>query len=120
MNFIMSTPTKYVEALKRESVAWPAHTGDFFNEARIEGMNQGVFTSRPAFKKHIRDASAQYYTLSKDFARKVLDKNLPKDQADKYVKANFDLLDQLSVMQSSEVIIGVKSNSVAIDHEYKL
>jgi hypothetical protein len=54
----MSTPTKYVDALKNENVAWPQHTGDFFNEARVEGMNQGVFTSRPAFKKHIRDASA--------------------------------------------------------------
>jgi hypothetical protein len=34
MNFIMSTPTKYVEALKKENVAWPEKTGNFFNEFR--------------------------------------------------------------------------------------
>lgn len=120
LNFVMSTPSKYVAALQRENVAWPQHTGDFFNEARVEGMNQGVFSSRPAFKKHIRDASAQYHTLSKEFSRRVIDKDVSKDQAQKYVQASFDLLDQLSVMQSSEVITGVKSNAVAIDHEYKL
>lgn len=50
----------------------------------------------------------------------MIDKDISKDQAQKYVQASFDLLDQLSVMQSSEVITGVKSNAVAIDHEFKL
>lgn len=51
MNFIMSTPTKYVEALKKENVTWPEKTGNFFNEFKDEHIKQGSFSSRADFKK---------------------------------------------------------------------
>tara|TARA_B110000285_G_scaffold197567_1_gene229327 strand:- start:105 stop:290 length:186 start_codon:yes stop_codon:yes gene_type:complete len=31
MTFVMSTPTKYVDALKQEKVEWPVKYGDFLN-----------------------------------------------------------------------------------------
>jgi len=41
MNFIMSTPTKYVEALQKENAmsSFPNKYGDFLNEDRSEGVN---------------------------------------------------------------------------------
>jgi hypothetical protein len=59
MNFIMSTPTKYVEALQKENAmsSFPNKYGDFLNEDRSEGVNQGLYSFRPSFKKHIKDAS---------------------------------------------------------------
>jgi len=106
MNFIMSTPTRYVQALKRENTAWPVKNGNFLNQHEKKYITQGAFSSRPSFKKHIRDASAQYYALAKAFSRQVIDSKVSKDQAEKYVKTSEDLLDQISVMQSSAIIPG--------------
>jgi hypothetical protein len=41
MNFIMSTPTKYVQALKKENAEsyFPRKYGDFLNEDRSEGIS---------------------------------------------------------------------------------
>lgn len=77
MNFIMSTPSRYVEALKKENVAWPTKTGDFLNEDRSDDtFEQGAFSSGAGMKKQIKDASGQYYALSKAFARKVIDNKI--------------------------------------------
>eukprot|EP00928_Gymnodinium_smaydae_P071618 TRINITY_DN55154_c0_g1_i1.p1 TRINITY_DN55154_c0_g1~~TRINITY_DN55154_c0_g1_i1.p1 ORF type:complete len:1000 (-),score=187.82 TRINITY_DN55154_c0_g1_i1:255-3206(-) len=55
-----STPDAYVAAkMKEKSVEWPLKTDDFFPYA--DGPHKfwtGYFTSRPAFKRYIRDSSA--------------------------------------------------------------
>jgi alpha-mannosidase len=49
----MSTPKRYVDALKKENTAWPVYLGDFFRyfEKPGDGYWTGFYTSRPAFKK---------------------------------------------------------------------
>jgi hypothetical protein len=71
--------------LKKEEVKWPIKYGDFLNyyeaesrRPRPDGRTQfsfwsGYYTSRPAFKKQIKDVSALFYSQSKLFARKVID-----------------------------------------------
>jgi len=98
MNFILSTPSRYVDALKKENVAWPTKTGDFLNEDRSDDIDQGAFSSGASMKKQIKDASGQYYALSKTFARKVIDNKVSQEEAAKYVKTSEALLDQISVM----------------------
>jgi len=51
MNFILSTPSRYVDALKKENVAWPTKTGDFLNEDRSDDIDQGAFSSGASMKK---------------------------------------------------------------------
>jgi hypothetical protein len=76
MTFVMSTPGRYVDALKKENVTWPVKYGDFMNygseneesfESDPTKKSQknyeknfwtGYYSSRPDFKKHIKDASA--------------------------------------------------------------
>jgi alpha-mannosidase len=66
----MSTPGRYVEALKAENVTWPVYYDDFLNYYENKGKNEqsdfefwsGYYTSRPGFKKQIKDASSQYYS----------------------------------------------------------
>jgi alpha-mannosidase len=68
MEFIMSTPTKYVDALKKENVKWPVKYDDLTNyfQKFETGTHReywsGYYSSRPDFKKHIKDASNQYYS----------------------------------------------------------
>ena len=118
----MSTPTKYVEALEKENAksSFPSKYGDFLNEDRSEGVNQGLYSFRPSFKKHIKDASYQYYSFANQFAHKVIDLNVTQEQADKFVKSSEQLLDQISIMQGSEILVGPKRLSIAQDHEYRL
>ena len=69
--------------MKKEEVKWPIKYGDFLNYYEAEkkrpiGRNQfsfwsGYYTSRPSFKKQIKDVSALFYSQSKLFARKVID-----------------------------------------------
>lgn len=55
----MSTPTKYVDALKQEKVEWPIKYGDFLNYYNKPGGSReqehsfwsGFYSSRPDFKK---------------------------------------------------------------------
>lgn len=73
----MSTPGRYVDALKKENVTWPIKYGDFMNyHSENEGTKPGTeetkksdkafekrfwsgyYSSRPDFKKHVKDASA--------------------------------------------------------------
>lgn len=66
MTFVMSTPGRYVDALKKENVTWPVQYDDFMNYYEKKEMNSGsafefwsgYYTSRPDFKKHIKDSSA--------------------------------------------------------------
>jgi len=55
-----SNPELYLDAkAKEQQVAWPLKTDDFFPYA--DGAHQfwtGYFTSRPAFKRYVRDSSA--------------------------------------------------------------
>jgi len=78
ITFVMSTPGRYVDALKKENPVWPIKYGDFLNFAEKEGDKpkefwSGYYTSRPDFKKQIKDASAQFYSQSKLYSRMVID-----------------------------------------------
>ena len=83
---IYSTPGQYIDAVKKENIEWPVKdSGDFFpyeerskNEpVDVEGVTPkpigdgswtGYFTSRPNFKKQIRDASSSFHAHTKLFA----------------------------------------------------
>jgi alpha-mannosidase len=52
MTFVYSTPTQYMDAIKKENVTWPQNYNDFFPYAseKYEYWT-GYFTSRPGLKK---------------------------------------------------------------------
>ena len=55
----MSTPSEYIDALKKENLTFPVRYGDAMPYA--DGDNDywsGYFSSRPGAKKQVKDASA--------------------------------------------------------------
>lgn len=59
MVFRMSTPSEYIEELKKENIVWPVRYGDAFPYA--DGENDywsGYFAGRPGAKKQVKTASA--------------------------------------------------------------
>jgi len=52
MTFIMSTPSRFTDALKKEKVTWPVKTDDLFPYlSETDNFWTGYFSSRPALKK---------------------------------------------------------------------
>lgn len=82
----MSTPKRYVDALKKEQTAWPVHSGDFFRyfEKPGDGYWSGFYTSRPAFKKQIRDASSLFLASSNVFGMSMIDASLNNESKSGY------------------------------------
>jgi hypothetical protein len=54
----MSTPSDYVEAVKKENIKWPVRYDDFFPYGEIPDFWSGLYTSRPDSKKYIHDYSS--------------------------------------------------------------
>jgi len=91
--------------LKKEETKWPIKYGDFLNYdhydehyPRPDGRNQysfwsGYYTSRPAYKKHIKDASALFYSQSKLYARKVIDQDTSASELKEIMEGSNNLLD---------------------------
>lgn len=76
----MSTPSRYVDALIKENVTWPVAYNDLsvYDTRYDKGENTprqfwtGYFSSRPDFKRHIKQASNEYYAESKLHAKMVI------------------------------------------------
>jgi alpha-mannosidase len=84
MTFVVSTPGRYVDALKKENVTWPIKYGDFWRyfedyKGKEYRFWTGFYSSRPTFKKHIKDASAQFHSQAKLYARMVIDQKLSEN-----------------------------------------
>lgn len=75
MTFIMSTPSRFTDALKKEKVTWPVKTDDIFPYLDNTLFWTGYYSSRPALKKHAKDASAFFNAEQNVFARLQLDQN---------------------------------------------
>ncbi|CAI5521660.1 unnamed protein product [Closterium sp. Naga37s-1] len=59
VNAFYSTPSIYVDAKHRANESWPVKTGDFFPYADCPHCYwTGYFSSRPAFKRYVRQCSA--------------------------------------------------------------
>ena len=90
MTFKMSTPKRYVDALKKENTAWPVWHGDFLQyfEKIGDGFWSGFYTSRPAFKKQIKDSSALYQASSKVYALGMIDQKSDENMIKNYLNAS--------------------------------
>ena len=69
-----STPSKYIDAVKKYNVKWTVKTDDGFPYSdNANAYWTGYFTSRPTDKIYIRDASRQYNSFSQLAALKAID-----------------------------------------------
>jgi len=129
MTFKYSTPMQYVNSLKKENTKWPIKYGDFLPYYESEKQHStknhfsfwsGYYTSRPTFKKMIRDASSLLYAQNKMFARKVIDQDATSAEIKEVMSASSYLFDQVSVVQHHDAISGTAAQYVTLDYEYRL
>jgi len=66
----------------------------------------GFFSSRPAFKKTVKDTSTLFHAYSKMFAQQVLKQNVKDRDLLEILKAKDHLLDVMGIMTEHNNIAG--------------
>jgi len=73
ITFMYSTPSTYLDALKKDNIAWePKYDDGFPYSDNVGDYWTGFFTSRPTKKKQTRDISSNMHASEKLFAKSVL------------------------------------------------
>jgi hypothetical protein len=76
-NFFYSTPNNYLKAVHATNTTWPLKTDDFFPYAdQPHTYWTGYFSSRPTFKKNVREMGNQYRASESFLAHLVLSKKI--------------------------------------------
>jgi hypothetical protein len=121
MTVIQSTPSKFVEALKKEQVEYPVVNKDFVPASKDKGMTfSGYFSARPAFKKQTKDYSALFHAQSRLFARKAIDQKATEKEIQEILSSNQASKEVIALAQSEDVIAGTAMGHVILDETYKL
>jgi alpha-mannosidase len=116
----MSTPSRFTDALKAENVTWPVRTNDLFPYMQHELYWTGFFSSRPAVKKQVKDASAFFNSEQNVFARLLIDQETPEKDIKKIEDLSFSFNDALAVSQHHDAITGTEAQYVAMDYQWRL
>jgi len=69
----MSTPSTYIDALKKQEIAWPVKYDDGFPYSHDNNdFWTGYYSSRPGAKKQIKDASSMLSAEMKLLSKRVI------------------------------------------------
>lgn len=81
IKYRFSTPSEYIKAVRDEKLPYDVYTEDLFPIAKATNeIWTGYFTSKPAFKKQIKDSSSLMHAHSKLFAQKVLQRDSDNEE----------------------------------------
>lgn len=87
ITLLYSTPSSYLDALKKDNVKWDVKYDDGFPYSDNEGEYwSGFYSSRPTKKKQIRDFSAAMHASEKIFAKKVLSSGADSAEVENILK----------------------------------
>ncbi|KAK1310707.1 hypothetical protein QJS10_CPA08g00415 [Acorus calamus] len=112
VNALYSTPSIYTDAKYAAKESWPLKTDDFFPYAdRADAYWTGYFTSRPAFKRYVRDLSGYYLAARQLEFFKGRNASGPTTDA---------LGDALGLTQHHDAVSGTEKQHVANDYAKRL
>jgi hypothetical protein len=121
MEFVQSTPQTYVNALKAENVEWPVKTDDMIVYSRDSNFFwTGYFSSRPGFKKQVKDTSALLSAHNRLYALKVINEKATDKEIEGIMDSNFAMLDGLGVANHHDAITGTDRQYVNNDFSARL
>lgn len=107
MTFRWSTPSDYINALKKENITWPVRYEDAISYADGEDDYWvGYFTSRAGAKKQVKDASSLLGAENKLFAQKVIREGVKQKDVDEVLNAKKNLVQEISIYQHHDAITG--------------
>lgn len=103
----MSTPSDYIDALKKEKVHWPVKYEDGFPYGSNDyEMWTGYFSSRPAAKKMTKDASSIINAENLLFSQRVLQEDVSEKEVADILKQKQQMFQALSTYLHHDAITG--------------
>ena len=121
MTLVMSTPQTYINALKAENITWPVKYDDMFPYAHTSNDYwTGYFSSRPAAKKQVKDASSLFSAEMKLFSERVITENVKASDVSDVLLAKQSMLESLSIYQHHDAITGTAKQYVADDYSFRM
>lgn len=117
ITFMYSTPSQYLDALRKDGVKWATKYDDGFPYSdNLEDFWTGYFSSRPTKKKETKDASANLHASQKMMAEKVLQEHVDDNEVNQILKAKEGFFDAMGVLQHHDAITGTEKQHVADDY----
>jgi|TARA_B110001450_G_C17392889_1_gene388436 hypothetical protein len=83
----MSTPSDYIEAIKKENIKWPVRYDDFVPYMEKPDWWTGFYSSRPDSKKFIHDFSSMTNGENKIFSQMMIKKNVSDETVKSIIEA---------------------------------
>lgn len=121
VNLFYSTPSEYVAALNSAGVQLPVKTDDFFPYAdQPHAYWTGYFTSRPAFKKYVRDAGAKEKAISNLFSHQWLSGSLNSTISEAYAQQLDYFRQVMGVVQHHDGVSGTERQLVTDDYSQRI
>lgn len=112
-----STPGEYIKAIGALNVVFPTRYADMFPYADLpEDYWTGYFSSRPNYKKYVRDGSANLHASNKLYGIKVLDQELSNGAIASIIGSKYTMLDAMGVSQHHDAITGTEKQHVCDDY----
>lgn len=114
MTLMYSTPTQFMEAIKKENIVWPVKYGDMLPYAdRAEDYWTGYYTSRAGAKEQSRIASANLHASNKLYSEKAIQQDTDDATIRRILDAKYKMFDALGIMQHHDAITGTAKQRVA-------
>ena len=122
VELVFSTPSEYIEAIKKDKASYPVFYGDLlpYVEPNQEEVWSGYFSSRPQVKKNIKDTSAMIHAQNKVFAQQVLRSDIKDSEVAAILKSKIGSLDVLGIMNDFNHISGDQTELVYMDVSRRL
>lgn len=122
VELVFSTPSEYVEAIKKDKASYPVFYGDLlpYIEPSKDEVWSGYFSSRPNVKKNVKDTSALIHAQNKVFAQQVLRTDIQDSEVAAILKSKISSLDVLGIMNDFNHISGDQTELVYLDVQRRL
>jgi lysosomal alpha-mannosidase len=112
-NFIYSTPSKYVDAIKELEVKWPVKHDDMFPYSdHPHAYWTGYFSSRANSKEFIRRGSHNLHATQNVYAEKMFDQGLEKAQLKEILATKATMMDSMGILQHHDAVSGTEKQKV--------
>jgi hypothetical protein len=106
-HFRYSTPSDYVDAVKKHNVTWPTKYDDMMPYSDSpQNFWTGYFTSRANDKGYIRRGSHDLHASNLLYAEKMLDQSMPDTELAKIIASKYDMLDVMGINQHHDAVTG--------------
>ncbi len=116
-NFRYSTPSDYVDAIKKYNVSWPTKYDDMFPYSDLPTQYwTGYFTSRANSKSYARTGSSFMHASNLLYVEKIIDQSTSESDIKHILESSFSMHDAIGINQHHDAITGTADQYVANDY----